>query len=711
MNKEPYLFDKETQQGMEIDIVCKVLKNLGYDCMAKQMPQVLLSEALIMDTTLAASAGLQERSNLDYYYSEPYIYYEYYAITHTVDQLEINHVDDLIGQRIAVFAGAEHQLGERFFELFNPHDRAENAAEFYEVNNHSTLISLLFNRTVDVLVVDRTVFHWYKKLIAPHVYQNEAFRLHGVFPEMTGLRIMFASRALREKFNEGLNELINSGVYQQMIDYYLASKGVTLQRQFVHLESHGDGLHLTTSQKSWLKLNSPIHFSGDPAWLPFGGYNAQGNYVGMVADYLELIEDKLGITFIKHLGDNLTRGRASLILAQKPQLDVITASISNQHLYTDFNPVKSFITNPVVMVRTEQYEFIESLEELQGVRVAVARGASYGHSLIKHYPQLDWRSVSSVAEGLEGVSLGQYDAMIVTMAVANYYIGQMGLYNLRIVGRTDVSQDITLFVNKSKPILHAILEETLHSISVDEHQEIGNRWIKQRYIEKIDHTISIIVMVVSLFILSLLYYWNRRLRYEMQLRRDLQRQLSIVRHYMDQQFKPNKEQQDSASSTAKAQQHAYEKMVNIFDSAGENHGNYSSKNNPDIEPQSIQFLSATILLIDQRAIHYRLIQEYTYDLGIQVIKVQSYQHALAKLAAQTVDLVLLDLYEWYDFDCDLARGLKATIDIPVLAIGVVAVEQLPVDKLTSQLDGYLQIPLSRSHLLSSLCEYLPYEYH
>lgn len=529
MDKAPFLFSKGTQQGLEIDIICKAFKNQGYQCQPKQMPQALLHQALADNPNLAASAGIQAKTGTDYFYSDVYINYEHYVISRTENDLSINSIEDLTGKRIGVYAGAHTQLGEAFQRLFSPHERAENAKEFYEINDHSKLISLLFNRSIDVLIVDKTVFNWYRNLIAPNIYTDQDFQFHDVLPELTGLQVAFGSAKLRDTFNLGLNKLLDNGRYEQLITHYLTSKGVTLQRQLTREVLSKDELYLTSGQKRWLKFNPRINFTGDPAWLPFEGYNDKGEYVGIVADHLSLIEKKLGVFFTKHQAKSWDQALMDILENDKNNIDVLTSSISNQKLYHDFVPVQPFITNPVVIVQTEQDSFVSSLDELSSERIAVVHNASYLTEFALRYPNHNWQQVESMALGLEGVSTGKYDAMIVTMALANYHIGELGLYNLRIVGRTDFSLEITLFVNKAKPVLHSIINKALQSVTVDEYQAIQNRWIKQDYIEKTNYTVTFVVVIVCMAVLSIFLYWNRRLRYEITLRKQTEEQLKIAK--------------------------------------------------------------------------------------------------------------------------------------------------------------------------------------
>ena len=52
---------------------------------------------------------------------------------------------------------------------------------------------------------------------------------------------------------------------------------------------------LTVEEKKWLANHQIIRLGVDPDWAPFDFIDKHGNHQGVAADYLRLIEKKLGI--------------------------------------------------------------------------------------------------------------------------------------------------------------------------------------------------------------------------------------------------------------------------------------------------------------------------------------------------------------------------------------------------------------------------------
>jgi two-component system sensor histidine kinase EvgS len=526
MDRAPYLFPKGTEQGLEIDIVTKAFKLEGYKVLVTQLPHLVLKTALTDNPNLSGSAGVQTDSTPGLFYSDVYINYENYVITRREDNININTLDDLMGKKVAIWSDGYNQLGKAFYTLFNPKARDAHTPEFYEVNDQGNQMNLFFNRDVDAVVVDKTVFNWYKTLIAPDLFADDEFVFHDVLPQVTGYNIAFKSRGLRDSFNSGLHKMMVSGLYQKLIDYYVSSKGVTIQRQLSRDLQAGPDLVLTQAEKHWLKLNPIVTFTGDPDWLPFESFDENDEYLGIVADHLHLLEQKLGIYFSKI---KPTSWQNALEIAVNKQVDVISGGVANEVLNDSFQPIQSFISDPVVIVKTEADGFVGSLDDIAEDKIAIIRQASFSTEIRNLYPNHQIVAVESLREGLEGVSSGKFDAMLETMALANYNIGDMGLYNLRIVGKTEFTLDITLFVSKDKPILRGIINKVIQQISAAEHQQILTHWVKQRYVERYNYELFVLLLVVALIIVGIFLYWNRRLHEEVRLRKETEAALKIAK--------------------------------------------------------------------------------------------------------------------------------------------------------------------------------------
>ena len=258
-------------------------------------------------------------------------------------------------------------------------------------------------------------------------------------------------------------------------------------------------INLTTIEKEYIKNNKIISFTGDPNWLPFEAFNESGQYVGIVSDHLKYIENLLDIEFNKIVSTSWTN---ALDIAIREDVDVISGDASDKILHKKFKPIDSYIKNPIMIIMNSKYGYVENINDIRHKRIAIIKDYGYTSDIFKNYPDIDFIEVENIQDGLLGVETKKYDAMLSSLALASYTITQLGLEDIAIVGKTNIMMNVTLFVNKNKPILHSIINKTIKSMSKVEHQKILLKWKHANTITKIDYSLiwKILVVVFIIFI-------------------------------------------------------------------------------------------------------------------------------------------------------------------------------------------------------------------
>ena len=103
--------------------------------------------------------------------------------------------------------------------------------------------------------------------------------------------------------------------------------------------------------------------------------------------------------------------------------------------------------------------------------------------------------------------------------VASYQIAELGIHNVKVVGKTPIIMDLTLFVDKDQPELHAIIDKALKSISKTESQDILQGWIRSKDVEKTDYTVVFEIGIGMALLLISALLWNRKLKTEIKHRK------------------------------------------------------------------------------------------------------------------------------------------------------------------------------------------------
>ena len=281
-------------------------------------------------------------------------------------------------------------------------------------------------------------------------------------------------------------------------------------------------VHFTQEELTWIKQHPSVNFTGDPNWLPFEAFTKKGKYIGIVADVLNIIEDKTHIKFNKIPTKTWDE---SVSLLRSGRVDVLTET-TDSSLRKDFLFTRAFLPNPIVVIMQDYNPYVDTLNQLKKRRIAVIKGYGYVDKIKEKYPNHDFYDVENIQEGLSAVAEGKYDVMLATMALGSYTIREMQLSNLRVVGKTEFSTQLGFAINRE----YAPLVGIINKVRVDEQtkQEILGKWVTQKYVEKTDYTLIWQIAGIALLIIFGTLFWGFWLRREIARRIILEKELAEV---------------------------------------------------------------------------------------------------------------------------------------------------------------------------------------
>jgi serine phosphatase RsbU (regulator of sigma subunit)/ABC-type amino acid transport substrate-binding protein len=279
-------------------------------------------------------------------------------------------------------------------------------------------------------------------------------------------------------------------------------------------------IDLTENEKIWITEHPVINFTGDPNWLPFEAFTKEGEYIGIVADVLKIIEEQTGLVFNKIPAKSWSE---SLSLLESGKVDMLTET-TDSPLTKDFLFSRSFLKNPIVVIMREGNPYINTLSPLKNKRIVLIKDYGYVDKIKKKYPEYHFYEVENIQEGLSSVAEGKYDAILVTMALGSYTMKRMQLSTIRVVGKTEFSTKLGFAINPQ----YAALVEIIDKVNVDEptKQKIMSKWVTQKYVEKTDYTLIWQIEAVALLIIGGTLFWGWWLRREIARRIILEKELA-----------------------------------------------------------------------------------------------------------------------------------------------------------------------------------------
>ncbi|MGB1237519.1 MAG: ATP-binding protein [Pseudomonadales bacterium] len=289
-----------------------------------------------------------------------------------------------------------------------------------------------------------------------------------------------------------------------------------------HLEAPHKGFTLSDEERDWLAANGPFRFTGDPSWLPYESFDAQGRYRGIVADYLDEIQTRLGIEF-EILPANTWP--AAMHKMRNGDVDLISSSL---RAMVEHKKTRPYLVSPIVIVMRQQQGYVDSLREIADRRVAVSEGSGYISAVRSEYPQLALAPYINIEAALTAVSTGAEEVAIVNLAQANFYIAKLGGSNLRIVGKTKFNTDLTFSVGPRLEPAIELLNRAIDSIPLKRQQEILDSWGRSKFAARTDYDLTIKVALLLSFIILLFVAWGLGLRREVVRRRAAEERLKLV---------------------------------------------------------------------------------------------------------------------------------------------------------------------------------------
>jgi len=272
------------------------------------------------------------------------------------------------------------------------------------------------------------------------------------------------------------------GILEKAMAAVTPAERSTLEADWLGLD---DGeFRLTMAEERWLKSHPDLRLGIDPNWPPFEFYNEKGEHAGISADFVRLLEKRLGVTF--NLQNNLKTWTQVMDRARAGEIDILAAvgKTDEREEFLEFtNP---YLKMPLVVVTRKDAPALPDIQALKGKSVVIQEDTAQWRYIAKALPGLQMKAVDSLAEALEAVSEGRADATVDTVTSINYMERKLGLDNLKVATVTPFDMEISFAVKKELETLAGILDRALKSISAEEKALIQEKWVNVQIQQKMD---------------------------------------------------------------------------------------------------------------------------------------------------------------------------------------------------------------------------------
>lgn len=251
---------------------------------------------------------------------------------------------------------------------------------------------------------------------------------------------------------------------------------------------------LSSEEKEWLVKNPNIKVSVYGYVPPYLFNNDNGISYGVFIDYLDLIESKIDYKFQKIEYDSWPKLYND---ALKGNIDVILDIPKTTEREKHFDFYGSFFESKYVVVCRNNQEV--TFQDLAKAKIIVPESYAIVETLKKRFPKAIIETLPKEQNCLKALSKGNYDAYLGPKLVANYFIHQLNITNLKISEVTPFSYEPKISVVKSNPKLSKIISKAVQNISIDEKNVILNNWLYNEikpFYRRLDFWLIIIIALI-----------------------------------------------------------------------------------------------------------------------------------------------------------------------------------------------------------------------
>ena len=257
---------------------------------------------------------------------------------------------------------------------------------------------------------------------------------------------------------------------------------------------------LTVAEKQWLTEHPIIRLSPNPAFAPIESVNSDGEYVGMAADYMALIEKKINFEFTVV---GYPSWKQVLEQTKQKNVDVLAAATRSTSREAYLNFITAHIKLPGMIIVSDRTSGTVTMNDLKNMKVAAPSGEVWLDLIGINHPNIKLLATATLKQGLRDLSFGILDAVVADPASVTQVIKAEGLSNLRIGGETGYFFNLAFAARKDWPVLRDILEKSVQAISVEEHQAIFDNWVEFKDESGVSQNLQI-GMVIAVLVLAAL---------------------------------------------------------------------------------------------------------------------------------------------------------------------------------------------------------------
>ena len=294
-------------------------------------------------------------------------------------------------------------------------------------------------------------------------------------------------------------------------------------------------LTLNEDERTWLAAHPALRLGVDASWPPFEFRDEQGNYHGLTAAYVRLIEERLDVELQPVEPSNWS---AILEQARMGQVDLLPGVMSTPERQEYLIFTRPYLDFPIVILARNGGPQPRKLNELYGLKIAVVADYAPHELLRQQHPDLNLLPLRNVAAALQALATNQVDAMVGDLASSVWSLRQLKLDGVYISGETPYRYQLAMAAPRGQSMLVGILDKLFAELSAEEIAALQEPWVgsvlDKRNVWHETLLYGLPAVLGLLAIIAIILRINRRLKREMRNREALEQELrSREQHFRD----------------------------------------------------------------------------------------------------------------------------------------------------------------------------------
>ncbi len=268
-------------------------------------------------------------------------------------------------------------------------------------------------------------------------------------------------------------------------------------------------LTFTPGEQDWLERHDHrVKVCLSPDSMPMEGLDENGRHTGYSGDVFRYFSEQSGIRFQTHPTDTWQESLASV---RQRKCDLLSLAMKTPERLSYLNFTAPYLSLPVVVLGRLEKPFFEDFTDLQGQTIGVIEDFAFNDLMRGRYPEIQLQTVRDELDGLRQVENGKLDGFLTTQVTASHYMQRLDLQKLKMLGRAPFDWDLSVATRNDEPMLLGIMQKLVASMPEQMRANLESQWRTVQVRQTTDYTLLWQIMGITVVILALLFYWNRKL--------------------------------------------------------------------------------------------------------------------------------------------------------------------------------------------------------